>query len=175
MTPVDDTYFSSVPNKGAIVWRLIDHTLGHDAFMVSLRDQLQAGKGNAGGINLAELRKALSDRGGERVKTLLEQQLDQVTDMDLMIGVPQQRGGDWVAALRNLGSTDASTTVRATTATGEQLSVEVTVPARNFSEAVFKTGAKPVRLEIDPEKLYPQLDYSNDSAPRSRDLQEAAG
>ena len=175
VTPVDDTYFGSVPNKGAIVWRLIDHTLGHDAFMVSLRDQLQAGQGNAGGINLVALRKALGDRGGERVKTLLDQQLDQVTDMDLMIGVPQQRGAEWVAALRNLGSTDASTTVRATTATGEQLSVEVTVPARNFSEAVFKTGAKPVRLEIDPEKLYPQLDYANDSAPRSRDLQEALG
>jgi tetratricopeptide (TPR) repeat protein len=143
--------------------------------MVSLREQLQAGKGNAGGINLVALRKALGDRGGERVKTLLDQQLDQVTDMDLMIGVPQQRGGDWVAALRNLGSTDAITTVSATTPTGQQLSVAVTVPARNFSEAVFKTGAKPVRLEIDPEKLYPQLDYANDSVPRSRDLQEALG
>jgi hypothetical protein len=175
VTPLDDTYFSSVPNKGAMVWRLIDHSLGHDAFMTSLRDQLQAGKGNAGGINLAALRKALGDRGGERVKTLLDQQLDQVTDMDLLVGVPQQRGGDWVAALRNLGSTDALTSVRATTATGEQLSVAVTVPARNFSEAVFKTAAKIVRLEIDPEKLYPQLDYSNDSVPRTRDIQEALG
>lgn len=175
VTPVDDTYFSSVPNKGAMVWRLVDHSLGHDAFMALLRDQLQAGKGNAGGINLATLRKALGDRGGEKVKTLLDQQLDQVTDMDLMVGVPQQRGGEWVAALRNLGSTDATTTVRATTATGEQLSVDVMVPARNFAEAVFKTGAKPVRLEIDPEKLYPQLDYGNDSAPRSRDLQDAMG
>jgi tetratricopeptide (TPR) repeat protein len=92
-----------------------------------------------------------------------------------MIGMPQQRGAEWVAALRNLGSTDASTTVRATTSTGEQVSVEVTVQARNFSEAVFKTSAKPVRLEIDPEKLYPQLDYANDSFPRARDLQEALG
>ena len=135
---------------------------------------LQAGKGTAG-INLAALRAALAARGGERVKTLLDQQLDQVTDMDLMIGVPQQRGAEWVAALRNVGSTDAVTTARATTSTGEQLSVEVTVPARNFGEAVFKTAAKLVRVEIDPEKLYPQLDYSNDSAPRSRDLQDALG
>ena len=175
VTPVDDTYFSSVPNKGAMVWRLLDHSLGHEAFMAVLRDQLQAGKANAGGITLAALRKALGDRGGEKVKTLLDQQLDQVTDMDLMVGVPQQRGGDWVAALRNMGSTDATTSVRAITATGEQLSVEVMVPARNFSEAVFKTGVKPVRLEIDPEKFYPQLDYANDSAPRFRDLQESMG
>jgi hypothetical protein len=173
VTPLEDTYYSSVPNKGAMVWRLIDHTLGHDAFIASLRDQLQAGKGNAAGINLAALRKALGDRGGERVKALLDQQLDQVTDMDLMIGVPQQRGAEWVAALRNLGSTDATTSVSATTATGQQLSVDVTVPARNFSEAVFKSGGKPVRLEIDPEKLYAQLDYANDSVPRSRDPQEA--
>jgi tetratricopeptide (TPR) repeat protein len=158
-----------------MVWRLIDQTLGHDAFITTLRDLLQAGKGNASGINLAAFRKALSDRGGERVKTLLDQQLDQVTDLDLMIGVPQQRGGEWVAALRNLGSTDAVTTVRATTASGEQLRVDTTVPARNFGEAVFKSAAKLVRLEIDPEKFYPQLDYSNDTAPRARDLQEGLG
>jgi hypothetical protein len=175
VTPLEGTYFNSVPNKGAMVWRLIDQTLGHDSFTSTLRELLQAGRGNASGINLAALRKALADRGGERVKTLLDQQLDQVTDLDLMIGVPQQRGSEWVAALRNLGSTDALTTVRATTASGEQLSLEVTVPARNFGEAVFKTTAKLVRLEIDPEKLYPQLDYSNDSAPRTRDLQEGLG
>jgi tetratricopeptide (TPR) repeat protein len=77
--------------------------------------------------------------------------------------------------LRNFGSTDAATTVRATTASGEQLSVEVTVAARNFGEAIFKTPARIVRVEIDPEKLYPQLDYSNDSSPTTRDLQEALG
>lgn len=175
VTPLDGTYFSSVPNKGAMVWRLIDSSLGRDSFTSTLRDQLQAGKGNAGGITLAGLRTALAQRGGERVKTLLDQQLDQVTDLDLMIGVPQQRGGEWVAALRNLGSTDVVTTVRATTASGEQLSVDVTVPARNFGEAVIKTPAKLVRLEIDPEKLYPQLDYANDTSPRTRDLQEALG
>jgi tetratricopeptide (TPR) repeat protein len=175
VTPLEGTYFNSVPNKGAMVWRLIDQTLGHESFVATLRDQLQAGKGNPNGINLAALRKALADRGGQRVKTLFDQQLDQVTDLDLMVGMPQQRGNEWVAALRNLGSTDAVTTVRAITANGEQLSVDVTVPARNFGEAVFKTAAKIVRLEIDPEKLYTQLDYSIDSMPRTRDLQEALG
>ena len=175
VTPLEGTYFNSVPNKGAMVWRLIDRSLGHEIFTATLRELLQAGKGNAGGINLAAFRKALADRGGERVKTLLDQQLDQVTDLDLMIGVPQQRGGEWVTALRNLGSTDAVTTVRATTAGGEQVSVAVTVPARNFSDAVFKITAKVVSVEIDPEKLYPQLDYSNDSAPRARDLQDSLG
>jgi hypothetical protein len=172
VTPLDGTYYSSVPNKGAMVWRLVESNLGREAFINILREQLQSGKANAAGVNLTALRGALTARGGERLKTLLEQQLDQITDLDLMIGMPQARGGESVAALRNLGSTDAVTNVRATTDSGQQLSVDVVVPARNFGEAVFKTPAKLVRLEIDPEKLYPQLDYSNDSAPRERDAQE---
>ena len=171
VTPLDPTYFSSVPNKGAMVWRLVDQKLGRDVFMTTVRSLVQPGKDSS--VSLAALRNALAGRGGEQIRTLLDQQLEQVTDMDLMIGVPQQRGSEWVAALRNLGSNDAATTVRATTATGEQLSVGVTVPARNFGEAVIKTTAKITSLEIDPDKLYPQLDYANDSAPRTRDLQDA--
>jgi len=175
VTPLDGTYYSSVPNKGAMVWRLVETNLGRDAFNNTVREQLQAGKGNPGGISLTAVRSALATRGGDRLKTLLEQQLDQITDLDLMIGMPQTRGAESVAALRNLGSTDALTTVRATTDKGEQLSVDVVVPARNFGEAVFKSPAKLVRLEIDPDKLYPQLDYANDSAPRERDVQEGLG
>jgi tetratricopeptide (TPR) repeat protein len=173
VTPLDATYFSSVPNKGAMVWRLIDRSVGHEVFLGIVRGLLQSGKGSMGGISLGALRAALVERGGERLKTLIDQQFDQVTDLDLMIGMPQQRGGEWVSALRNLGSTDAETTVKATTATGEQLTVAVTVPARNFGEAVFKTPAKIVRAEIDPDKLYPQLDYTNDIIPAVRDIQEA--
>jgi hypothetical protein len=172
-TPLDDTYFSSVPNRGAMVWRLADRRIGREGFMSTVREQLQAGKDDLNGLSLAALRVALAQRGGENLKTLLDQQIDQVVDMDLMIGLPQQRGSEWVSALRNLGSTDALVMATATTDRGEQLSVEATIPARNFGEAVFKTTSKPVRVEIDPEKLYPQLDYANDSAPRSRDIGEA--
>ena len=173
LTPLDATYYSSVPNKGAMVWRWIEHSLGREALFGTVREQLQSAKGNISGVTLASLRNALATRGGEKTKTLIDQQMDEVTDLDLMVGLPQQRGASWVSALRNLGSVDAVTSVRATTATGEQLSVNVTVPARNFSEAVFKTTNKIVRVEIDPEKLHPQLDYGNDSTPRTRDLQEA--
>ncbi|MDQ5847123.1 MAG: tetratricopeptide repeat protein [Acidobacteriota bacterium] len=174
VTPLDATYFSSVPNKGAMVWRLIDNTMGRDAFMSTLRSVLGTGR-TAGGITLSSLRSVLAERGGVSIKTLLDQQLDQVTDIDLMVGMPQQRGAEWVSALRNLGSGDATTTARATTASGEQLSVPVTVGARNFGEAVFKTTARVVRVEIDPEKLYPQLDYGNDTTPRGRDVTEVLG
>ena len=168
VTALDPTYFGSVPNKGAMIWRLVDQRLGHDAFIGLLRAALDSGKGS--GLTLAALRGAINERGGDALKTLLDQELDQATDLDLMIGLPQQRGSEWVSALRNLGSIDVITTARATTASGEQLSVDVSVPARNFGEAVFKTSAKIIRVEIDPEKLYPQIDYVNDSMPRTPDL-----
>ena len=169
-TPLDDTYFNSVPSKGAMVWRLADRRLGRENFLTTIRESLQAGKD---GLTLAGLRGALAQRGGDGMKALLDHLFDQVTDMDLLIGLPQQRGAEWVVALRNLGSIDATVTVAATTDRGEQASAEGTVPARNFGSTTFKTPGKLVRVEIDPEKLYPQLDYTNDSAPRSRDLGEA--
>jgi hypothetical protein len=172
-TQLDTTYFGSVPNRGAMVWRLVDRRLGHENFMTILRSLLQTAKNDPNGVTLAALRSALVDRGGEGLKLLVDQQLDQVIDTDLLIGVPQQRNGEWVSALRNLGSLEVSVQVVATTDRGEQVVAEATVPARNFGEVVFKTTARIVRVELDPDKLYPQLDYSNDAAPRTRDLPEA--
>jgi len=172
-TQLDATYFGSVPNRGAMVWRLVDRRLGHDNFMSTLRGLLQTAKNDPNGLNLAALRSVLADRGGEGLKLLVDQQLDQVIDTDLLVGVPQQRNGEWVSALRNLGSLDVSVPVVATTDRGEQVVAEATVPARTFGEVVFKTTARIVRVELDPDKLYPQLDYSNDAAPRTRDLPEA--
>jgi hypothetical protein len=169
----DSTYFASVPNRGAMFWRLVDRRLGREVLMGVLRAALQAGKSDASGLTLTALREALVARGGEGLKALIDQQLDQVVDTDLMIGVPQQRGAEWVSALRNLGSIDVTVTVVGTTERGEQVLAEATVPAKNFGEAVFKTPAKIVRAEVDPDKLYPQLDYGNDVVPRGKDLSQA--
>ncbi len=170
---LDSTYFGSVPNRGAMFWRLVDRRLGRDGFLGVLRSSLGAGKTDPNGLTLSGLRSALVERGGESVKSLLDQQLDQVIDTDLMVGLPQQRGADWVSQLRNLGSIDVTVAVAATTERGEQVLAEVTVPARNFAEAVFKTPARIVRVEVDPDKFYPQLDYGNDAVPRSKGLPDA--
>ena len=170
---LDSTYFASVPNRGAMFWRLVDRRLGREVWLGVLRAALQAGKTDTNGLNLPGVREALVARGGENLKALLDQQLDQVIDTDLMVGLPQQRGADWVSAVRNDGSIDVTVPVAATTDRGEQVTAEATVAARNFGEAVFKTPAKIVRVEIDPDKLYPQLDYSNDVVPRGKDLSQA--
>ncbi|HET9479739.1 MAG TPA: tetratricopeptide repeat protein, partial [Pyrinomonadaceae bacterium] len=170
---LDSTYFGSVPNRGAMFWRLVERKLGRDAFVSVLKAAVQSGKTDQSGLTLTGLREALAARGGESLKSLMDQQLDQVVDTDLMVGLPQQRGADWVSMLRNIGSIDVTVTVAATTERGETVLAEATVPARDFGEAVFKTPAKIVRVEVDPEKFYPQLDYGNDVVPRAKDLPDA--
>jgi tetratricopeptide (TPR) repeat protein len=166
-----DTHFNAVSNKGALVWRLIGHMLGRDAFIEVVRAQLQAGRNSD--LTLSTLRKALVERGGENLKAVLDYQLDNTTEMDLMIGLPQSRGTEWVSALRNTGAINSTVTIQATTETGERISTEVTIPAKDFGEAHFKTTKRITRVEIDPDKLYPQLDYSNDLAPKTISYEEA--
>jgi hypothetical protein len=174
-TPLDDSYYTSVTNKGAMVWRLIERIIGRDAFIGTLRSLLQKGAGGDTELSLPVLRAGLSGRGGAALKTVLDQLLDQPTEMDLIVGLPQQRGAQWAAAVRNLGSFDVTVPLTATTAGGERVQGEATIGARNFGEAVFNTSARVVRVEIDPDKLYPQLDYANDIAPRGRAVDEALG
>jgi tetratricopeptide (TPR) repeat protein len=170
-TPAFDTHYNAVANKGAMVWGLVDRALGRETFLGILRAQLQASA--AEGLTLAALRAALVERGGAELKNILDYELDKPTDMDLMIGLPQQRGGEWVSALRNLGAIDAKVTVAATTDRGERLTAEVVIPARDFSEVRFKTASRLVRVEVDPDKLYPQVDYADDIAPRAPSADEA--
>lgn len=170
---LDSTYFGSVPNRGAMFWRLVDRKMGRDAFLSVLKAAVQTAKTDQAGLTLTGVRQALAARGGESLKSLMDQQLDSVIDTDLMIGLPQQRGADWVSALRNVGSVDVTVTVVGTTEQGQRVTTEATIPARNFSEAVFKNASKLVRVEVDPEKFYPQLDYGNDVVPRAKDLPDA--
>lgn len=169
-TPIDATYFNSVANKGAMVWRLVDHLVGREAFVATLRSLLADGKTNIDGLSLGRARAAFIERGGNSLKTVLDQELDQPTDMDLMAGLPQQQGAEWIAALRNLGSFNAVVNVTATTNSGQSITVQATVPTHDFGQAAFKNAPGIVRIEIDPEKFYPQLDYANDVAPRALDV-----
>jgi len=72
-----------------------------------------------------------------------------------------------------LGSIDVTVPVVATTDTGQEVRAEATVPAKNFGEAVFKTSGRVVRVEVDPDKFYPQVDYGNDMMPRGKELSQA--
>src|SRR5688572_19955916 len=49
---LDSSYFASVPNRGAMFWRLVDRRLGREVFNGLLRAALQAGKSDTNGLNL---------------------------------------------------------------------------------------------------------------------------
>lgn len=164
----DKNYFAVAANKSAMIWRYAEKSLGRDAFFSILRAQLQKSPNDNNGFNLASFRIALNEAGTGTFKKVLDQMFDQPTDLDLMVGLPQQKTGEWVAALRNVGTTDATVNVVGTTQNGEKITVQSTIPARSYSEAIFKSTTPIVHVEVDPEKLYPQTDYSNDIAPRPK-------
>jgi tetratricopeptide (TPR) repeat protein len=166
-TPLEPTYLNSISNKGAMVWRLISSLVGRDVFVAAVRESLARGKTDVEGFSLARMRALLAERGGQNIKTILDQELDQPTDMDLMVGLPQNQGGQWSAALRNTGSFDARVTVAGITSSGQRVLAEATIPTHDFGQVRFQAAANLVRVEVDPEKLYPQLDYANDVAPRT--------
>ncbi|MDT4969825.1 MAG: hypothetical protein QOJ64_4562 [Acidobacteriota bacterium] len=163
--PIDAGYYNSTANKGAMIWRYVEKALGRDGFQAVLKATLAAALKSPDGLTLDALRAAVVQRGDNSLKLTLDQMLDVPTDMDLMVGVPQPRGSQWVAALRNTGTIEAGVAIQGVTASGERVTTQATVPARGFSEAVF--NARVTRVEVDPEKLFPQLDYSNDGAPRA--------
>jgi tetratricopeptide (TPR) repeat protein len=170
-TPLEPTYYLSVANKGAMIWRLAARTLGRDAFLAILREQLQ--KGRESEITLAVLRAALNASGGAGLKSALDAGFDQPTELDLLIGLPQLRGGESVSALRNTGAFETVVSAVAITESGARVTAQTTIPARDFADIHFKTAARIVRVEVDPEKIYPQLDYANDVAPRAPALEES--
>jgi hypothetical protein len=156
VSPLDDYYYAEVANKGAMAWRILARKVGPDNLNRTLRSTL-----SDGAVSLAEIRSAFPEE-----KLTLDHLFDQVTETNLLAGLPQAAGSETRVALRNTGPIDVTVNVAATTANGERLSVPTTIRARSFGEVAFKTASKVTRVEIDPEKYYPQVDYSDDIAPR---------
>jgi tetratricopeptide (TPR) repeat protein len=171
ISPAYETYFNAATNKGALVWRLLANATGREAFAGVLRSEFAASAGRA--VTLASLRERLAEAGGDRLSRLMSSLFDLPTDTDLLVGLPQPRGGAWVSNLRNTGSFDVDVTVEAITDHGEKLTTNAHVPAKDFGQAEFKTASKIVRVEVDPEKFYPQTNYANDVVPQGPGTLEA--
>ncbi len=159
VSPLDEYYYPVVANKGAMAWRLIAGRVGIGEFGKIVRGQMLDGN-----LTLAELRTAFSPH-----KHLVDYLFDQVTDMNLQVGLPQVTGTETKSALRNTGSIDATVDVVATTQNGEKLRTSTTIKATSYGEVVFRTAEKIVRVEVDTENLFPQTDYSDDIQPRDSD------
>ena len=156
VTPLDDYYYPEVANKGAMVWRILAKKVGNEAFTKGIRSAMQDGV-----VSLAELRAEFPSE-----KESLDHLLDQVTETNLLAGLPQTGGAETRVALRNTGPLDVTVNVTAWMTNGEKLSTPATIRAKSFGEVGFKTANKVSRIEVDPEKFFPQTDYSDDVAPR---------
>jgi hypothetical protein len=156
VSSLDDYYYPEVANKGAMVWRILARKVGNDEFYKAVRSATADSI-----VSLAELRLQFPAD-----KELLDHLFDQVTETNLLAGLPQTVGAESRVALRNTGPVDVTVNVSATMANGERVSAPTTIRARSFGEVAFKTSNKIARVEIDPEKFYPQTDYSDDIAPR---------
>jgi tetratricopeptide (TPR) repeat protein len=163
VSPIDDYYYTAVANKGAMIWRLLAKKIGQDEFFTGVRSQIKDGN-----LNLTGLRSAFPLQ-----KDFLNHAFGEVTDTNLLIGLPQAIGAETKIALRNTGSSEATVNVTATTLNGEKLNAQTTIAAKSFGNVSFKTANKIVRAEVDTDKFYPQTDYSDDVAPRELDNNDA--
>jgi len=160
ISPLQDSYYASTANKGAAIWRLLARDLGGtNEFFKIIKTQLKVGA-----LTLADLRLAFASQ-----KESLDFWFDQINDLNLLVGLPRNEDGKIKVALRNTGSIPVSVNVIAKTETGDKITAEATIPSRDFGEVSFATTSKIVRVEVDPEKFYPQVDYSDDVAPREFD------
>lgn len=156
VAPIDDYYYPVVANKGAMAWRIVAKRVGASEFADTLRKNSQDGD-----LTVGKLRSAFSSQ-----KEVIDLLFDQITEMNLMVGLPQNEAGQVKVAVRNTGATDINVDVVATTASGQKLVSPTSLRATSYGDVIFKTSESIVRVEIDAEKLYPQLDYFDDISPR---------
>jgi hypothetical protein len=196
---LDRNYATSVYNKGALVWRMIEKTAGRQAFDAALRLSLSRARVDvlslAGwwapqqsqGRSLAEphplcqlsrcanFKENLIAAGANRGLTneLFNNWIDTVVLPDFAIGQPQTTGAGVESTVTNFGTGDFTVEIIATTDKGEKLRQTATVKASEYGSVNFPAGTNIKTIEIDPDKLYLQSDYSNDVFPR-RPLQSEA-
>jgi hypothetical protein len=156
LSPLDDIYYNSSANKGAMVWRLFERDLGSD-FITSVVSKSR----QTGTLTLGAFRGERPDY--ERYFSYF---LDEVTTGNLLAGIPQSATGQVTVALRNTMPLPVEVRVRLRLASGEALTQTVRLAGSSFGQAVFQTGETVLRAEIDPEGFFIQSDYSDDVAPR---------
>jgi hypothetical protein len=186
---LDRNYTTSVYNKGALVWRLLEKQLGKTTFDNALRTSLnrsnvdvlslagwsavQQGRGPARAHQLcslsrcANLKENLIASGADRklVNEIFTNWIDTVVLPDVAVGKPQIVATGVESATTNFGTGDVTVEVIATTDKGEKLRRSATIKASEYSQVNFPAGTNITSIEIDPEKLLLQANYANDIYP----------
>ncbi len=185
----DRSYTTVVYNKGALVWRLIEKKIGKATFDKLVRSMLDRQRVDV--LSLTEWKAPLCRAArctsvkadvlaaaGARAADIQEvftQWVENVIVPDFAIGQPLASANGMESTLVNFGSGDLNVDIVATTESGEKLNRTVAVKGGEYGAVSFPAGTKIARIEVDPDKLYPQKDYSNDVFPRRASPNEAYG
>jgi hypothetical protein len=179
--PLDRNYVTSVFNKGALVWRIVEKKLGADTFKQLVRRTLDRQRTDVltlsdwrnplcGAARCAsfknELLNATAQPEREAMQSVFAQWVETVVLPDFAVGQPQPAAGGLESAVVNFGDGEFTVDVIATTESGEKISRTVALKAGEYGAVTFPAGTKLARLEVDPEKVYVQKDYTNDTFPR---------
>jgi len=196
---LDRNYITSVYNKGAMIWRLLEYQLGRQNFENVLRNSLTRTKVDALSLSgwyspsqggkppqihplcslsrCANLKENLLAAGRDRrlINEIFANWIDSVVLPDFAIGQPQSATNGVESTIANFGSGDVTIEVVATTDKGEKLSRNVTIKPGEYGTVTFPAGTNITRVEADPNNLYLQSDYTNDVFPRRPSESEAFG
>lgn len=188
LSPLDRNYRTSMYNKGALVWRLFEKQLGRVAFDNQIRAMLDRQRVDI--LTLSDWRHPLCTVSRcASVKTLLAanpsdrkaindafaQWIEAVFLPDFAIGQPQKTATGQESTIVNFGSGDFTVDVVMKTSTGEKISQKAAVKAGEFGTLVLPSGVEITSIEADPEKIFPQRDYSNDAWPRREAISDLYG
>ncbi|MCI0664568.1 MAG: hypothetical protein L0220_26205 [Acidobacteria bacterium] len=197
-SPLDRNYITSVYNKGALVWRLMEKQIGQQIFDKVIRvslsrtttDVLSLSAWRSPLCNLSRcvnLKTTFQANGADRkiVDEIFSNWIDGIaidasgtlTNVlpDIAVGQPQPTATNIESTVANFGTGDLTVEIVATTDKGEKLKQYVTVKAGEYSAAVFPSGTKIASIEADPNKLFLQSDYTNDTFPRKPTESESFG
>jgi tetratricopeptide (TPR) repeat protein len=177
-SPLDRNYTTSLYNKGALIWRLLEKRLGSQAFNVLIRQMLDRQRVDV--LSLAEwkgplcgLSRCVNVKGAllaaadrNLINETFAQWIETVVLPDFAIGQPQPTANGIESTVANFGSGDFTIEVLATTDQGEKLRQSVKVKSGEFGSVTFPAGTRIAAIEADPEKVYLQKDYTNDAFPR---------
>lgn len=156
LSPLDDIYYNSSANKGAMIWRLFERDLGADFVSKIASDARLSGILSVSGIRSTRSEYSRS----------FAYLLDEITTGNLLAGIPQTSAGKTTVALRNTMPVAVDVRVRLVTVDGEELFQKVRIPGSSFGQALFETQKRPLRAEVDPDGFHIQSDYSDDVAPK---------
>lgn len=198
-SPLDRNYTTSVFNKGAMVWRLIEKQVGKQVFENALRASLS--RRNVDALSLSgwylqtqqgrppqihplcalsrcvSFKEVLLSSGADRrlVNEIFSNWIEAGLLPDFAVGQPQTVADGVESTITNFGAGEVTVEIVATTDKGEKIRRTVTAKSGDFGSVKFPAGTNLATIEADPDKLYLQADYANDVYPRRPSQAEAFG